>query len=296
MTQERTDIYQRITDQIVEAIEKGAERFQMPWHMSGGFFLSPINARSKQPYRGINVLALWAAAQKHGYSSGLCATYKQWQDLGAHVRRGEKASSVVFWKFSDVQQTTEEDDDEAETAKRFPFAKEYWVFNADQVEGFNPAPTPELPEFERRLAAERFFATLAADIRHGGNQAFYDSASDHIQLPPFSAFKSASGYYSTRAHEVTHWTGAAHRLNRDMTARFGTAGYAAEELVAELGAAFLCADLELENEPRKDHANYIADWLELLRNDKRAILTASSKAQTAVDWLHAQQGEGVRAA
>jgi antirestriction protein ArdC len=297
MKEDRADIYQRITDQIVEAIEKGADRFQMPWHTSAGYAFSPINAQSQRPYRGINVLVLWAAAQKHGYKSGAWGTYKQWQELGAHVRRGEKATSVVFWKFSDVQAESDTGEiSEEKSARRIPFAKEYWVFNADQVEGYSAQPVPELPEFERRLQAERFFVVLRADVRYGGNQAFYRSDGDYIQLPPFSAFRTAAGYYSTMAHETTHWTGAAHRLNRDLSGRFGSAAYAGEELVAELGAAFLCADLSIENEPRADHAAYISGWLALLRNDKKAIFTASSKAQAAVDWMHARQVEGMQAA
>lgn len=268
----------------MEAIEKGAGRYQMPWHTSGEFSFSPINnAQSKKHYRGINILVLWAAAEKHGYTSGLWATYKQWQELGAQVRRGDKATSVVFWKFSDVRTKDEGEDAEEGSERRIPFAREYWVFNADQVLGFRASPQPTLSESERIEGAEGFFRPLGADIRHGGNRAFYDSASDHIQLPPFESFRNAAGYYSTLADEATHWTGAGPRLNRDLSGRFGSGAYAAEELVAELGAAFLCADLGLSNERRKDHAAYIESWLQALRNDKRAIFTASSKAQAAVE-------------
>ncbi len=294
-TKERTDIYQRITDQIAEAIERGAGTYKMPWHTSGEFGFSPINAQSGRPYRGINVLVLWSEAEKRGFSSGLWATYKQWSDLGAQVRRGEKATAVVFWKFSQVQ--TKAEDSEEESEKSIPFAREYSVFNSDQVTGFkSDEAKPVLSESERVEGAEQFFSSLGAEIRTGGNRAFYSSDADLIWVPNFSAFRNGTAYYSVLAHETTHWTGAPHRLNRDMSHRFGSEAYAVEELVAELGAAFVCADLGLTHEPRTDHAAYIASWLKALRNDKRAIFTASSKAQAAVDWMHSQQGEGRAAA
>jgi antirestriction protein ArdC len=150
---------------------------------------------------------------------------------------------------------------------------------------------PDLPESERIQAAEHFFAALGADIRHGGDAAFYRPDGDFIQLPRFEAFREGAGYYSTLAHESTHWSGAESRLNRDIKNRFGSSAYAAEELIAELGAAFLCSALKLSNEPRTDHAAYIANWLELLRRDKRAIFAAASKAQQAVDWMQSRQNE-----
>jgi antirestriction protein ArdC len=294
-TTERTDIYQRITDQIVEAIERGAGTYKMPWHTSGEYGFSPINAQSRRPYRGINVVALWAETQKRGFSSGLWATYKQWQELGAQVRKGEKATAVVFWKFSQVQ--TRSEDSEEESERSIPFAREYSVFNLDQVTGYEAGEAkPALSESERVEGAERFFSSLGADIRQGGNRAFYSSDGDLIWVPSFSAFRNGTAYYSVLAHECTHWTGAPHRLNRDLSHRFGSEAYALEELVAELGAAFLCGDLGLAHEPRTDHAAYITSWLKALRNDKRAIFTASSKAQAAADWMHSLQGEGRAAA
>src|SRR5437867_486955 len=169
MTTEKIDIYQRITDQIVAAIEKGTGRYQMPWHTSGEFSFSPVNAQSKKPYRGINVLILWDAAQKQHYNSGFWATYKQWHELGAQVRKGEKAQSVVFWRFSDIQTKDEGDESEEGSEKRIALAREYWVFNADQVNGFRAKPAPALSEAERLEEGERFFSALGADIRHGGN-------------------------------------------------------------------------------------------------------------------------------
>jgi antirestriction protein ArdC len=232
-----------------------------------------------------------------GYGSGLWATYKQWSELGAQVRKGEKATSVVFWKFSDVQTKTAGEDSEEGSERRIPFAREYWVFNAEQVSGFKTeAPEPGLSESEKIERAENFFSTLGAEIRHGGNRAFFSADADLIWMPNFSAFKNGTAYYSVLAHETTHWTGVAHRLNRELSGRFGSEAYAAEELIAELGAAFLSADLSLCTEPRTDHAAYIDSWLKALRNDKRAIFTASSKAQAAVDWMHSKQEEGRAAA
>jgi antirestriction protein ArdC len=185
-----------------------------------------------------------------------------------------------------LEQLTE--DNEPERGRVF-LAKGYPVFNAAQVDGYTPPEVPELSESERIQGAERFFAALGADIRHGGNEAFYEPERDFIQLPRFEAFREGAGYYSTLAHESTHWTGAESRLNRDIKNRFGSSAYAAEELIAELGAAFLCSALKLSNEPRADHAAYIANWLELLRRDKRAIFAAASKAQQAVDWMQSRQ-------
>lgn len=281
MKNERTDIYTRITNQIIEAIERGAGKYRMPWHTSGEFLSSPINAQSKKPYRGINILALFATGAEHGYDNGIWATYKQWRELGAQVRKGEKSASVVFWKFSEIEAESDGGSDD----RTVPFAREYHVFNANQVEGY-PLPTPAPVNTEERIAhAEEFFGRVPATVSHGGNMAFYSKDTDRIQLPRFEMFKDAPSYYSVRSHETVHWTGAESRLNRDLKGRFGDESYAAEELVAELGAAFLSSELGLSNEPRQDHAAYVHGWLKVLKNDKRAIFTAASKAQQAVDWI-----------
>ena len=290
---ERADVYQRVTDQIIEALERGAGEWRMPWHKGKADTFAPRNAVTRKPYRGINVPSLWATAQRRGYGSGLWATYPQWQQLGAHVRKGEKSALVVFWKFND--KPGDEAQDEREPAEstehnRRILARAYYVFNAEQVDGYLPPVAEPLSEAERIANAEEFFSKLDAVVRHGGSRAFYSPSGDYIQLPPFESFKAADGYYATRAHESIHWTGAPHRLNRDLKSRFDEAAYAAEELVAELGAAFLCADFGISNEPRPDHAAYLAHWLEILRADKRALFTAASKAQAAADWLHARAG------
>ncbi len=284
MRTEKLDIYSEITNQIIEAIEAGADNFKMPWHVNGTDSVLPVNASTQRPYRGINVMMLWAVAAEKAYETNLWATYQQWHELGAQVRKGEKSTSVVFWKFFDEEEEGEASEGERRSHKGV-MARAYHVFNAAQVDGYDMPAIPRLPETERIQRAEQFFEGIGADIREGGSRAFYSPAEDYIQMPPFAVFKKADFRYSVLAHEITHWTGAATRLNRNLAPRFQKNAYAAEELVAELGSAFISAELELEIEPRRDHAPYIQSWLNVLRNDKRAIFTASNKAQQAVDWL-----------
>jgi antirestriction protein ArdC len=288
---ERADVYERVTNQIIEAIEAGAGEWRMPWHKLTGANSTPVNAVTRKPYRGVNVISLWATAIECGYRSSVWATYAQWQQLGAQVRKGEESAFIVFWKFDRDTETQTNDADDNEQGHRSILARGYHVFNAEQVDGFPLPPMETLPEPERNEAAEQFFSHLGADLRHGGQRAFYNPAHDFIQLPPFALFKETAAYYATLGHECIHWSGAPHRLNRDLKGRFGAEAYAAEELVAELGAAFLCTNLGIANEPRPDHAAYVKNWLAVLRNDKRAVFTAASKAQAAVDWMHDRQPE-----
>lgn len=285
-----TELFERITDRIVEAIEAGAGTFRMPWHRWGEATAQPVNAFSGRPYRGINTLWLWATAELAGHSSGRWATYRQWESAGATVQKGAKGCPILFWKTAANKSRGEEGEDSDEEkggAGRARFlARVYYVFNAEQVTGAKLAPTrPILSPAERVAAAEDFIAATGAQIRHGGDQACYVANIDQIWLPRFEQFRDCESYYSVAAHEAVHWTGAKHRLDRDLSGRFGTDGYAIEELVAELGAAFVAAHLGLSVEPRPDHAAYIGSWLRVLRGDPRAILTASAKAQEAVDYL-----------
>jgi antirestriction protein ArdC len=294
---EKRDVYASVTDPIVTAIEQGVGTWRMPWHTSGRFAFSPINITSKKPYRGINTVCLWAAAQAKGYERGEWATYQQWLARGAQVRKGERATTVVFWKFANS--AGESQDDSAEnsaTGSRLLFTRGYSAFNAGQVDGYSPTLDAETPIPERVAHAEAFFANIGADVRNGGNQAFYSPVTDHIQMPPFPAFGEGVAYYSVLAHEHTHWTASAGRCNRELGKRFGDSAYAAEELIAELGAAFTSAHLGLSTEPRADHAQYLASWLKVLKADKRAIFTAASKAQQATDWLIQRAGESAQVA
>jgi len=296
----RADIYQRITNRIAASIEAGAGKWQMPWHpgADGAAPRLPVNAVTGKPYRGVNTVVLWATAQAEGYPSAVWATYRQWAELGAQVRKGEQSSPVVFWKVNGPDEgedggtggggdTTREDG--ADGRRPRMFARGYSVFNAAQVDGWEAPALPALPEPERIGHAEAFFAALGADIRHGGNRACYVPSLDQVRMPPFPAFRDAVAYYATLAHEATHLTGHPSRCNRDLRGRFGEEAYAVEELIAELGAAFICADLALTPEPRPDHAAYVASWLKVLRGDKRAIFTAAAKAQAAADWMHVRQ-------
>ena len=287
---DKRDVYARVTDQIINAIEQGVGNWRMPWHTSGRFAFSPINVASKKPYRGINTVCLWAAAQAKGYSYGEWGTYQQWQERGAQVRKGEKATLVVFWKFASDSKETQSDSDTPASGSRLLFTKGYSVFNAAQVDGYTPKADAEQPIPERMANADAFFSAVGADVRQGGNQAFYSPTGDYVQMPPFGAFRDAISYYSTLAHECTHWTASAARCNRELGKRFGDNAYAAEELIAELGAAFTCAHLGLSTEPREDHAQYIQSWLRVLKADKRAIFTAASKAQQAADWMMQKAG------
>jgi antirestriction protein ArdC len=285
MNTEKIDIYSEITNQIIAAIEAGANKYQMPWHVNGADSVLPVNASTHRSYRGVNVMMLWAVAAKREYATNLWATYQQWRELGAQVRKGEKSTSVVFWKFFDEEDDRETSEGDEPSNHKGVMARAYHVFNAAQVDGYEVPAITRLPATERIERAEQFFSGLHADIREGGARAFYSPTEDYIQMPPFAVFKKADYRYSVLGHEVTHWSGATTRLNRNLAPRFQREAYAAEELVAELGSAFISAELKLEIEPRRDHAPYIQSWLNVLRNDRRAVFTAAAKAQQAVDWL-----------
>lgn len=289
-----TQVYERITQQIISAIEAGTGSYQMPWHRWGEQVARPINLASGQPYRGINTLLLWVAAEISGYSSGRWATYRQWTAAGAQVRKSEKATPIIFWKklgpgLERSPASTEEENLGLGQCRLV--ARTYFVFNEDQID--NPAPRPTLaatptPSLDQAIA---FIGSTGVQIRHGGDRACYAPSIDQVWLPQPGQFRDLESYYAVLAHECIHWTGAKHRLNRDFGARFGDDAYAFEELVAELGAAFIAADLHLRPEPRADHACYIASWLHVLENDPKAILSAAAKAQQAVDYLNQLSSE-----
>lgn len=290
---ERKDVYSRVTDRIIADLEQGVRPWMKPWNAehAAGRITRPLR-HNGQPYNGINVLMLWSAAMDRGYSAPIWMTYKQAAEMGAHVRKGEKGELVVYAnKITRTETDAETGEDEERT---IPYLKGYTVFNVEQVEGlpakFYELVEPALDPVQRIEAAEAFFAATRADIRHGGNMAYYAIGSDHIQMPPFESFRDAESYYATLAHEATHWTRHAKRLDRDFGRKsFGDAGYAREELVAELGSAFLAADLGLTLEQRDDHASYIGHWLAVLKEDKRAIFSAAAHAQRAADFLNGLQ-------
>ena len=286
----RQDVYTRVTDRIVADLEKGVRSWMKPWNAehAAGKITRPLR-HNGTPYSGINILMLWSAAMANGFAAPIWMTFRQALEFGAHVRKGEKGSLVVY-----ANSITRKEMDDAtgdETEHEIHFMKAYTVFNVEQIEGlpahYYAKPEPRFSPVQRIEHAEIFFANLRADIRHGGTQAYYAQESDYIRMPPFEAFCDAQAYYATLAHESTHWTKHPSRLAREFgRKKWDDEGYAEEELVAELGSAFLCADLELALTPREDHASHIAHWLTVLKDDKRAIFRAAAHAQRAADFLH----------
>lgn len=290
-TPPRLDLYTRVTNEIIKAIEAGVGRFKMPWHQNGARGL-PKNAVTKNPYHGINTLALWSASCLRGYTSSYWATYRQWDSLGAQVKKGEKASMIIFFKKREPNEEEKKQEKESEdTAQPRLIIQGSVVFNACQVEGWQEAEMPLIDLTERLEAVDMFIASLGAEVRYGGDIASYSKAFDRINMPErlrFFETKSSSAtesFYSTLLHEHVHWTGHTKRLHRDLTGCFGTSAYAMEELVAELGAAFLCADLGISVTPRLDHAVYVRSWLVVLQKEKAAIITAASAAMAGVRYL-----------
>jgi antirestriction protein ArdC len=292
----RADIYTRITAEIVAAIEAGAGEWHMPWHHDGTSTARPINVVSRKNYRGANVLALWAAAQAASYPTGLWGTYAQWQAIGAQVRKGERATAIVFWKTTRARPDDDADPDETTDERPRFFARGYSVFNQAQVDGYVAPEAAVLSETERLSHAEAFYANLGIPTVYGGSEAYYMPLKDTVFMPPFGAFEDTAAHYSTLYHEGIHATAAKHRCDRDLSARFGSEAYAMEECVADIGSALILADLGIAVHPRPDHAAYLASWLKVLKNDTSAIFTASSKAQAAADWMHAWQPQPVEKA
>jgi antirestriction protein ArdC len=292
------DIHSRVTNKILADLENGVRTWQKPWNAShaGARITLPLR-HNGTPYRGVNVLLLWCEAMEKGFNSPIWMTYKQASEIGAQVRKGELGSLVVY---ADRFTKKETDDQGAEIEREIPFMKGYTVFNVEQIEGL-PAQYVAKPQesavpLARIENAERFFAATGATIRHGGNRAFYSPARDFVQMPPRESFKDAASYSATLAHELTHWTAHPCRLARELGKRFGNEAYAAEELIAEMGSAFLCADLGITPEVREDHAAYLASWLKVMKADSRAIFTAAAQAQRAADYLHALQTHAESAA
>lgn len=296
----RQDVYTRVTDKIIADLEQGVRPWMKPWNAEHavGRISKPLR-HNGQPYNGINTLMLWSASVTEGYSAPIWMTFRQAKELGASVRKGEKGELVVY---ANTITRTEENKKGEEVEQVIPFMKGYTVFSVEQIEGlpsqYYKLAEPVLDPVQRIEHAEAFFAATGADIRHGGNRAYYVVTHDHVQLPPFEAFRDAESYYATLAHETTHWTRHSSRMDRDFGRKqWGDEGYAREELVAELGSAFLSADLGLTPEVRDDHSAYIESWLEVLQKDKRAIFQAAAHAQRAVDYLHGlQKSEGEAAA
>lgn len=287
----RVDLYAKITDRIVADLEKGVRPWVRPWSAANtaGRITRPLRANGV-PYQGINVLLLWSEAVARGFASPIWMTFKQSVELGGHVRKGETGSTVVY---ASQFTKTETDDRGDEVERGIPFLKAYTVFCTDQIDGLpehyyaNPVPVGD--PVERIAHADAFFDATGASVRYGGATAFYSPTSDHIQLPVFESFRDAESFVAIRAHETVHWTAPAHRVNRDLSRYHqDRSERSREELCAELGSVFLCADLGIvpELEPRPNHSSYLASWLAVLSNDKRFIFAAAAHAQRAVTYLH----------
>jgi antirestriction protein ArdC len=247
------DLYRTVTAKIVADMETAeAAYWERPWFTVGSDTARPRNALTGAAYRGVNILSLWAAAAHQNFDRGDFATYHQWSELGAQVRKGEKGSLIVFYK------TFDRESDEETKTRHIAFAKASYVFNVAQVDGAKLPDPPVLPPLERRIeAAEKFIANTKAVIHRGGNRACYIPGLDQIIVPISEQFKGRQAEFATVGHELTHWSGAPQRLARDLTGRFGDDKYAAEEIIAELGSAFTCVRLGITPEPRPDHAAYL---------------------------------------
>lgn len=282
-----TDIYAKITDTIIAQLETGTAPWHKPWKAVSVDGTNLPLRHNGEPYRGVNVVSLYVMQSAMGYTSPYWLSFKQAIEYGGCVRKGESGTMVVY---ANTFKKTTVAADGSEEDETIPFLKAYYVFNAGQCDNlparFNPTETvAPVPEVNRIEQCDHFFKRIAANLRHGGERAFYSPSHDFIQMPTFNSFNEPLAYYSTLAHEHVHWTGHHARLDRIKGSRFGSPDYAFEELVAELGAAFFCGLLGISAEPRADHASYLANWLKCLKADKRAIFSAASLAQKAVDYL-----------
>lgn len=296
----RVSLYDEVTRRIIDELEAGRIPWVQPWsaHADGhpnGTGVAPglpCNALTGRPYSGINILILWGAVIEHGHPSQCWLTFKQALAAGGCVRKGERGVTVVYAdRFTPDAEKARAVETGAE-AKSVAFLKRFTVFNVAQCEVLRPGlatdPAP-LPAREIIPVAEALIAASRVDFRIGGDRAFYAPGQDFVAVPPQPAFFDQINYYRTCLHELTHATGHPSRLGRKLPTDFGSKDYAREELVAEMGSAFLCAALGIV--PTVRHADYIGSWLEVLRNDDRAIFRAASAASKAADWLLACRAE-----
>jgi antirestriction protein ArdC len=270
----KNDIYDIVTNRIIEKLENGTIPWIKPWHVENTL---DKNIKTGLEYNGINRIILGMS----GYNSNIWATFKQWNDMGARVKLHEKGTQIVFYK--PVAGVKKNEQGEIESIYSCVFNTSY-VFNAEQVEGIEikPRETIEKP-FLNNVDIDNMVSNTGAVIRHGGNSAYYKRDDDYINMPVKSDFYDEAGYYATLLHELTHWSGSPSRLDRTKGKRFGDTAYAFEELIAELGSAFLCEKYAVKGDIR--HEGYIASWLQALKNDNKMIFKASAFAQKSTDYL-----------
>jgi antirestriction protein ArdC len=291
---DRTSLYQEITDKIIAELKAGRVPWVQPWGTAAAkaSLAMPKNAATQRRYSGINVLILWAAVINRGFAGQSWITFRQALGLGGNVRKGEKGTTVVYadrFTPEEERRRAERDGDEPNA---IPFLKRFTVFNTDQCEdlpeGLTTAPVP-VPEGLILPHAEALIAACGADFRIGGERAFYSPSHDFIQVPRPEAYFEPINWHRTALHELAHWCGHPSRLARDLSGGFGSALYAKEELIAEITSAFVCASLDIV--PTVRHADYVGSWLEVLREDDRAIIRAASAASKTADYLLAFQSD-----
>lgn len=282
----RLDIHQAVTDTIVAALERGVGEWKMPWHQGNGLSFIPTNIEGHS-YRGLNVLGLTCAALNKNYGTNVWGSFRQLQAANLQVRKGEKASIVIFYKQFTVEPDPEDEEDEG--ARRV--LKYYSVFNVEQCDGWvAPEAPPPTPPFEKLANVERVFAATGCKIIVGGDRALYDRVTDDVHMPDLHLFLGdevarREAYYASLAHEVGHWTGAPHRLDRVKGKKFGDENYSWEEITVELAAAMLCAELKITPAVREQHAEYISHWIRVLKGDKRAIFHIAAAASRAAEYI-----------
>jgi len=274
----KRDVFERVTEQLIEAMEAAQGNWKKPW-IGGGFGMAS-NAKTKQCYKGGNALLL-------GFmGGGEWATFKQWQELGAQVKKGEKGAGCIKWiSYSKEVPSIKVNGDNAIYSGMFPNC--FTVFSADQVDGYEPEKISDRTDVERFAAADAIVdATRATIVHEGQDKAFYSPSKDYIGMPLLAQFDTTEDFYSVLLHELTHWSGHASRMDRFPTLGVSTTEeYAFEELIAEIGAAFLLAHCDLCLQPRQDHAEYLAAWIRRCKKEPRAMFNAASKAQAAVDLI-----------
>lgn len=284
--QPRQSLYAEVTQKIIAELEAGRCPWVQPWGNAGVAPGLPRNALSNRKYSGINILLLWSAVIERGYPSQNWLTFLQALEAGGSVRKGERGTTVVFADKFIPKSEMERAASDGSDARQVHFLKRFTVFNVAQCDGLPAHLIPEtlpMPERETIPVAEALIAATGADFRIGGNRAYYSPSDDYIAIPPQQAFKEQINYYRTALHELGHWSGSKSRLDRDFTGTFGSQSYAREELCAELTSAYLCASLSIQ--PTVRHSDYIGNWLEVLRNDERAIFRAATLASKAADYL-----------
>ena len=281
----KKDLYQDFSDQIIKEMEKVGMNWTKPFTTS--ILNGHHNVISKKPYQGMNCFSIGLSVHKNGFKSNEWATFNQWKNLGAKIKKGSKGTEILYWNIKEYEDKTNKDE-----KVKIPFLKYFVVFNADQVEGYETKEieTKEIDDWKAHFKTDTFVENTKADINIA-NKAFYSPNGDFIGMPPKEDFKGDKEntkeqyYYSTLLHELTHWSGHTSRCNRDLKNRFGSKAYAMEELVAEIGSAFLCSHLGVTKAPTPNHGRYLNNWLEVLKEDKKAIFKAFSLSKVSSEYL-----------